>query len=160
MHLGHFTGFQVKALDEDSPIKCRTPPSTRILPDSCKKDIQKYKTAGLFELSTGKQDQYCANITLVRRSQNKAIKKETKADKFISQQALKKTQKDTRPLTKAPEDESSLFRMTVDFRALNKVSKNEKTTQLPSIQATGLYKTRTRKCQNIKRTECYNSKLD
>jgi hypothetical protein len=115
-HLGQFTGFQVKAIiDENSPIKCRTPPRTRILPDSCKKDIQKYKTAGLFELSTGLQDKYCANITLVRRSQNKAIKKETKADKYINQQALRKTTKETRPLPKAPEDEASLFRMTVDF---------------------------------------------
>ena len=85
--LGCFTHFQVNALiDHKSKINCKQPCRTRILPASCRADINTYKDAGLFEPSTGRQDNYCANITLVRRSINKSL---TKADKYIQRQMEK-----------------------------------------------------------------------
>ena len=66
--LGRFRYFKVRALiDEGSKVNCKQPCRTRILPTSCKDNINIYRSEGLFEPSTGRQDTYCANITLVRR---------------------------------------------------------------------------------------------
>ena len=42
---------------------------------------------------------------------------------------------DTQPLSDSvPDSERSLYRMTIDFRQINSVTQNQKTSQLPSIQ--------------------------
>ena len=113
--------------------------------------------SGLFAHSTGLADDYCANITLVLRNQSKEGKDTTKATKYIQKQALKsqkqasksqnsKTETGLKPETKTqfktetidnatPDSQRSLYRMTLDYRLLNKKTLNEKTSQLPSIQS-------------------------
>ena len=52
-HLGTFLGFEAEALiDTSSNINCKQAPRNRVLPPSCKQDLLKYKTAGLFAEST------------------------------------------------------------------------------------------------------------
>ena len=132
--LGYFKHFQVTALiDDKSKINCKQPCRTRILPASCKADINTYKDAGLFEPSTGRQDTFCANITLVRRSINKSLTKATKADKYIQRQ-IDKTVHDTLPIDD-PSLTPATYRMTIDFRHLNRVTLNDHSTQLPSVQS-------------------------
>ena len=137
-HLGTFTGWKI-GVEVDPSINCRQAPRNRVLPMSCKQDLLKYKQAGLFNDSTGLADKYCANITLVLRNQVKEVKKSTKADKYVQKKSpTKVTVNETRPL--APEMEQSepsrsLYRMTIDFRDLNRATKNERTCQLPSIQS-------------------------
>ena len=100
-------------------------------------NLLKYKQSGLFNDSTGLADKYCANITLVLRNQTKEIKRATKADKYVMKKSPSKvTVVETRPLEPEPkegEKPRSLYRMTIDFRNLNKATKNEKTCQLPSV---------------------------
>ena len=75
-HLGKFTGVQAVAnIDKNSKINCRQAPRNNVLPPSCKQDLMKYKSSGLFEISTGLADHYCANITLVLRNQIKEQRK-------------------------------------------------------------------------------------
>ena len=135
-HLGTFTGWQIQ-VEVDPSINCRQPPRNRVLPLSCKQDLLKYKQSGLFNDSTGLTDKYCANITLVLRNQTKEIKRATKADKYVMKKSPSKvTVEETRPLEPEPkegETPRSLYRMTIDFRNLNKATKNEKTCQLPSV---------------------------
>ena len=159
-HLGKFTGFQVEVhTDKNSRHNCRQSPRNRYLPESCVYDLQKYREAGLFAISEGMADKFCANITLVLRSSVKESKDTSKATKYINKQASKKdhqtrTQQGKKAHTTNQADPSSqrsderngnnlsqeecsqrsLYRMTIDFRDLNKVTLNEKTAQLPSIQ--------------------------
>ena len=135
-HLGAFRGFQaVVEIDKTSKLHCRQAPRNRILPASCKQDLLKYMQSGLFQQSTGLADDYCANITLVLRNQVKEGKDTTKATKNLQKQALKsqqasktrtlkpepKTQFRTEALDPAtPDSQRSLYRMTLDFRLLNK----------------------------------------
>merc|ERR1712074_113440 len=82
-HLGKFCGFQAVAdVDKHSKINCRQAPRNKVLPPSCKQDLLKYKASGLFELSTGLSDDYCANITLVLRNQIKEQRDNSKAGKY------------------------------------------------------------------------------
>ena len=157
-HLGSFKGFEaIVEIDKNSKLNCRQAPRNRILPASCKQDLLKYKQSGLFDYSTGLADDYCANITLVLRNQVKEGKDTTKATKYIQKQALKsqkqasksqnfKTETGFKPQTKTqiktqtidndtPDCQRSLYRMTLDYRLLNKKTLNEKTSQLPSIQS-------------------------
>ena len=140
-HLGRFTGFEATAnIDKKSPINCRQGARNKVLPPSCKQDLQKYKTSGLFELSTGLADDYCANITLVLRNQIKEQRDNTKAGKYVMRQENKKKLSPSKVETKqldpsTPDSQRSLYRMTLDFRLLNKVTLNEKTAQLPSMQS-------------------------
>ena len=120
-------------IDDKSKINCKQLCRTRILPASCKADINTYKDAGLFEPSTGRQDTCCANITLVRRSINKSLTKATKADKYIQRQ-IEKTVHDTLPIDD-PSLTPATYRMTIDFRHLNRVTLNDHSTQLPSVQS-------------------------
>ena len=146
-HLGKFSGFQAVAnVDKNSKINCRQAPRNKVLPPSCKQDLLKYKASGLFELSTGLADHYCANITLVLRNQIKEQRDNSKAGKYVAKQESKKqprpptnqpkAKSDPKPLDQAtPDSQRSLYRMTLDFRLLNLVTLNEKTAQLPSIQS-------------------------
>ena len=139
-HLGKFKGFQAVAhIDTKSKINCKQPPRNRILPKSCKRDLMKYLQSGLFEYSQGGSDTYCANITLVLRNQIKEQRCETKADKYLLKHQSNNpiTKLETQPLKSDTSDDSgnSLYRMTLDFRMINQVTLNEKTSQLPSIQA-------------------------
>ena len=145
-HLGKFVGFQAVAdIDKNSKIKCRQAPRNKVLPPSCKQDLLKYKDSGLFEISTGLSDDYCANITLVLRNQIKEQRDNSKAGKYVAKQEIKRSQSpttnkqpsksDPTPLDPStPDSQRSLYRMTLDFRLLNLVTLNEKTAQLPSIQ--------------------------
>ena len=142
-HLGRFVGFKAVAqIDQNSKIKCRQAPRNRILPDSCKQDLLKYKKSGLFANSTGLADHYCANLTLVLRNQVKEQRSNTKADKNLQKHASQtpineQSKLETKKLTSdgVSESQRSLYRMTIDFRAINAVTTNEKTSQLPSIQS-------------------------
>ena len=139
-HLGKFTGFQAVAeIDTKSKINCKQPARNRTLPKSCKKDLMKYLQSGLFDHSQGGSDSYCSNITLVLRNQVKEQRCETKADKYLLKQQKNNsiTKVETQPLQIDPPDDSgkSLYRMTLDFRQINRVTLNEKTSQLPSIQS-------------------------
>ena len=151
-HLGKFTGFQVEVhTDKNSRHNCRQSPRNRHLPESCVYDLQKYREAGLFAISEGMADKFCANITLVLRSSVKESKDTSKATKYINKQASKKDHqtknqqgKKTHATNQAdpssqrsnerkgnnlPQEECSqrsLYRMTIDFRDLNKVTLNEK----------------------------------
>ena len=141
-HLGRFTGFKAVAhMDTNSKVNCRQPPRNRVLPPSCKADLLKYKKSGLFEHSTGGSDDYCSNLTLVLRNQVREQRSNTKADKNL----LKNTKNAPQPPSKVEtqplpnndlaKPEKSLYRMTIDFRSINLITLNEKTSQLPSIQA-------------------------
>ena len=146
-HLGKFVGFQAVAnIDKNSKIKCRQAPRNKVLPPSCKQDLMKYKSSGLFDISTGLSDDYCANITLVLRNQIKEQRDNSKAGKYVAKQESKKTRSPSpnKPTSKTdptpldpttPDTQRSLYRMTLDFRLLNLVTLNEKTAQLPSIQS-------------------------
>ena len=141
-HLGRFTGFKAVAqMDVNSKINCRQPPRNRVLPPSCKADLLKYKKSGLFEHSTGGSDDYCANLTLVLRNQVREQRSNTKADKNLHKNTKKEPQPpskvETQPLPDGDlaKPEKSLYRMTIDFRSINLITLNEKTSQLPSIQA-------------------------
>ena len=136
-HIGRFIGFQAEAnIDFSKKINCKQPPRNRVLPPSCKQDLLKYKDAGLFANSTGKADYFCSNLTFVLRNQIKEQNKPTKADKNLTKHS-NPTIIETRPLETigAPENQRSLYRMTIDFRNLNSVTTNQRTSQLPSIQA-------------------------
>ena len=89
-HLGTFLGFEAEALiDTTSKINCKQAPRNRVLPPSCKQDLYKNKTAGLFAESTGKADFYCSNLTFVLRNQVKEQRANTKADKNLQKQAAR-----------------------------------------------------------------------
>ena len=82
--MGKFKGFQAVALmNTSSKINCKQVPRNRTLPKSCKRDLMNYLQSGLFEVSQGGSDTYCANITLVLRNQIKEQRCETKADKYL-----------------------------------------------------------------------------
>ena len=139
-HIGRFVGFKAEAnIDFSKKINCKQPPRNRVLPPSCKQDLLKYKDAGLFANSTGMADHFCSNLTFVLRNQVKEQNKPTKADKNLTKHS-KPTIIDTRPLetdkfsVAAPENQRSLYRMTIDLRNLNAVTTNQRTSQLPSIQ--------------------------
>ena len=151
-HLGKFTGFKVVVhTDKNSKHNCRQSPRNRHLPESCVYDLQRYRDAGLFSISEGMADKFCANITLVLRSSIKESKDTSKATRYINKQTERKNRKakchhsdyqqneseppiENHPLDTLPQ-QRSLYRMTIDFRDLNKVTLNEKTAQLPSIQS-------------------------
>ena len=99
----------------------------------------KYLQSGLFEYSQGGSDSYCSNITLVLRNQIKEQRCEMKADKYLLKQQKNDpiTKLETQPLQSDASDDSgkSLYRMTLDFHMINQITLNEKTSQLPSIQA-------------------------
>ena len=111
-----------------------------MLPPSCKSDLLKYKQSGLFEHSTGGSDDYCSNLTLVLRNQVKEQRSNTKADQNLQKKASQKSQSPSKvekqplPTSDPTKPEKSLYRMTIDFRSINLVTLNEKTSQLPSIQ--------------------------
>ena len=89
-HLGAFRGFQaVVEIDKNSKLNCRQAPRNRVLPASCKQDLDKYMDSGLFQHSTGLADDFCANITLVLRNQIKEGKDTTKATKNLQKHAQK-----------------------------------------------------------------------
>jgi hypothetical protein len=77
---------------------------------------------------------------LVLRNQVKEQRSNTKADKNNQKHANKSQPKpskqETQPLDSdsTPDAQRSLYRMTIDFRSINAVTTNEKTSQLPSIQ--------------------------
>ena len=111
------------------------------MPSSCKQDLLKYKASGLFDNSTGLADHYCANITLVLRDQVKEQRDNTKAGKYVQKQetknkgARKKTTGtehdmstiEVKPVdSQTPDSQRSLYRMTLDFRLLNKVTLHAK----------------------------------
>jgi hypothetical protein len=80
-------------------------------------------------------------LTLVLRNQVKEQRSNTKADKYLLKnttqepQSPAKVEKQPLPTSDPAKQEKSLYRMTIDFRAINQVTLNEKTSQLPSIQA-------------------------
>ena len=114
----------------------QTAPRNRILPESCKQDLLKYKDSGLFANSTGLADAYCSNLTLVLRNQVKEQRDNTKAGKNIQKHSQKTSKTQTQPLSEGtPDSQRSLYRMTINFRAINQVTLNEKTSQLPSLQS-------------------------
>ena len=136
--LGRFLGFQAEVpIDFSSKVNCKQPQRNRVLPPSCKQDLLKYKDSGLFANSTGRADHFCSNLTFVLRNQIKEQNKPTKADKNLIKQALKNSPKpsvtETRPIHTgdAPENQRSLYRMTIDFHQLNAVTTNQRTSQLP-----------------------------
>ena len=86
-HRGEFTGFSVRAIiDKNSKISCKQAPRHKSLPASCIADLEKYKQAGLFQLSTGLQDTFCANITLVLKATTKETRDTTKATRNMLKQ--------------------------------------------------------------------------
>ena len=95
--------------------------------------------SGLFEISQGGSDTYCANITLLLCNQIKEQRCESKTDKYLlkQQSSAPLSKLDTQPLKLDDSADSgkSLYRMTLDFRMINQITLNEKTSQLPSIQA-------------------------
>ena len=95
----------------------------KILPQNCIDNITKYIEAGLFKHSDAGADEFCANITLVKRSTAPGAVKQTKADKHILKQTNTKQN-----------DSNALYRATVDFRSINFCTKSPKTVALPSIQ--------------------------
>ena len=96
----------------------------------------KYKDSRLFANSTGLADAYCSNLTLVLRNQVKEQRDNTKAGKNIQKHSQKTSKTQTQPLSEGtPDSQRSLYRMTIDFRAINQVTLNEKTSQLPSLQS-------------------------
>ena len=129
-HLGRFVGFEAEAqIDETSKVNCKQVQRNRVLPPSCKQDLLKYKQSELFADSTGKADFYCSNLTFVLRNQVKEQRANSKADKNLQKQQLKAMPKPsqlaTQPLpTIVKDSERSLYRMTIDFRQINAVTKN------------------------------------
>ena len=95
----------------------------------------------MFADSTGKADHYCSNLTFVLRNQVKEQRSNSEADKNLQKQATKAQPRpsklDTQSLDSAsvPDAQRSLYRMTRDFRQINAVTTNQKTSQLPSIQS-------------------------
>ena len=86
-NINTFLGFEAEALiDTSSKINCKQAPRNRVLPQSCKQDLLKYKTAGLFAESTGKADLYCSNLTFFFRNQVKEQRVNSKADKNLQKQ--------------------------------------------------------------------------
>ena len=82
--LANLRGSQQKLLLTKTQIfSCKQPPRHKNLPASCVRDLEKYRLAGLFELSDSFFDQYCANITLVLKSTGKEARDSTKATKDI-----------------------------------------------------------------------------
>ena len=85
--MGKFKGFTVDADVVPKPgIRCRQTPRNKILPKNCIDNISKYIDAGLFKFSDSGEDEFCANITLVKRSNAPGAVKLTKADKHILKQ--------------------------------------------------------------------------
>ena len=89
-HRGEFTGFSVRAIiDKNSKISCKQAPRHKSLPASCIADLEKYKQAGLFQLSTGLQDTFCANLTIVLKATTKETRDTTKATRNMLKHQLK-----------------------------------------------------------------------
>ena len=112
--LGTFTGFEVDAEVVPKPgIRCRQTPRNKILPQNCIDNISNYIDAELFKPSDSGADEFCANITLVKRSSAPGAVKLTKADKHILKQTNEKQN-----------DANTLYRATVDFRMVNYCTKS------------------------------------
>ena len=132
-------------IDKNSKISCKQAPRHKSLPASCIADLEKYKQAGLFQLSTGLQDTFCANLTLVLKATTKETRDTTKAIRNMLKHQLKSNTSSThfpqltnsdktqQPNTDTPPQAS--YRATIDFRNLNRVSLNDTTAFLPSIQS-------------------------
>ena len=91
----------------------------------------------MFAESTGKADFYCSNLTFVLQNQVREQRANTKADIFLQKQAARSQQKSkvaTQTLDNdLPDSQRSLYRMTIDFRQINSVTLNQKTSQLPKV---------------------------
>ena len=73
-----FDGFEVEADISPRPgAHCRQPPRNKILPQNCVESINNYVDAGLFINGGDGADEFCANITLVKRSSAPGSLKQT-----------------------------------------------------------------------------------
>ena len=52
-------------------VNCKQRQRTKLIPESAKMDLDKYKLADVFMESTGGSDQYWCNITLTKRPSGK-----------------------------------------------------------------------------------------
>ena len=85
--LGCINGFKVEAEIVAKPgVRCKQPPRNKILPQNCVDNINQYVDAELLIPIEQGVDEFCANITLVKRSNAPGSVKQTKADKHILKQ--------------------------------------------------------------------------
>ena len=109
--------------------KCRS----HDLPDSAWEDLQSYRANNVFAIADEGIDRYTANITLTKRPATKEQKFSTKADKNADKVNRKKQEKPTEP----PKETSQrqLYRLSIDFRSVNKATLNDCTISLPTLQS-------------------------
>ena len=87
----------------------------------------------------GGVDKYACNITLTRRPAAKEMKFATRADKNIARLKEKSQSASTKQThNKDPKDkqeDSVLYRLTIDMRTLNSATRNDTTIVLPTIES-------------------------
>ena len=141
-HVGRFPLWKVSAkIDEQHNCyqKCRS----RDLPDSAWLDLQAYRDNAVFDLADEGIDKYCANIMLTKRPTTKEQKFSTKADKNAAKINLKNSSSNQDPQSaQVPSDiqmhqekQRQLYRLSIDFRSVNKATLNDCTIQLPTLQS-------------------------
>ena len=116
-----------------------------MIPESAYLDLMKYKNSGVFCDSKSGADKYLANITLTRRPSARELKLSTKADKYLSELSNKSDSKnaDKKKANKKKDDkkpeadqkQGQLFRITLDYRNLNRAMLNDTTISLPTLQS-------------------------
>ena len=96
----------------------------------------KYKDSGVFCDSKSGADKYLANITLTWRMSARALKSSTKADKYLSLLSDKSSNSKKNDKNPASSQvERQLYRITLDYRNLNRATLNDTTISLPMLQS-------------------------
>ena len=92
----------------------------------------KYKNAGVFCDSPGGADKYLVNITLTHPSARE-LKFSTKVDKYLSWLLRKSSSNEAEKKPEQEAKERQLFRLTLDYRNLNRATLNDTTISLPTF---------------------------
>ena len=108
-----------------------------MIPESAYLDLMKYKQSVVFCDSVSGADRYLANITLTRRPSARELKFSTKADKYLSRLSDKasNSKKDDNNPVPPSQVERQLYRITLDYRDLNRATLNDTTISLPTLQS-------------------------
>jgi hypothetical protein len=101
--------------------------------DSAWEDLQLYKANNVFLIADKGIDRYIANIALTKRPATKGQKFSNKADKNADKINRKKQEKPTEQVK--GNEPRQLYRLSIDFRNVNKATLNDCTISLPTLQS-------------------------
>ena len=131
-HVGTFPHWEADAQINES-MNCFQKCRSHDLPDLAWEDLQLYKANNVFSIADEGIDQFTANITLTKRPATKEQNFSTKADKTADKIKRKNREKSAdQPKETA---QRQLYRLSIDFRSVNKATLNDCTISLPTLQS-------------------------